>query len=168
MRARFAIAGSLLLIALGSSSPVAAGSGPAKVLPIHDEQIALPEPIAFKTGKADIHPDSRWVLDCVAATLETHMDIALLEIGVHTDSRGSSAFNKRMSQQRADSVLAYLVGKGLPRERLVAVGYGEERPIDTNRTEDGRRRNRRVELVIKKRCPAGQVFIDGKCKPHGR
>lgn len=168
MSMRFAIAASLVLIVGAWFSPVTAGGDLAKVLPIQNERIVLPAPIAFKTGTPEIHPDSHRLLASVAATLETHMDIALVEIGAHTDSRGSGAFNKKTSQQRADAVLAYLVGKGLPRDRLVAVGYGEERPIDSNRTEAGRSKNRRVELVIKKRCPAGLTFSDGTCKARGR
>ena len=153
----------LLLVTLGPAATAAAG-GQAKVLPIEDEQIVLPAPIHFKTTSPRIDPASFTVLDSVAATLETHMDIAQVEIGVHTDSRGSGAYNKKVSQARADAVLTYLKGKGLPRARLTAVGYGEERPIDTNRTAAGRARNRRVELVVKKRCPAGLVFKDGTCK----
>ncbi len=168
MRANTRIVVGLALLALGLHPPVANAGGQAKVLPIQDERIVLPEPITFKTGSPEIKPASHRVLDSVAATLETHMDIALVEIGVHTDSRGSGAFNKKMSQQRADAVLAYLAGKGLPRDRLAAKGYGEERPIDTNRTAAGREKNRRVELVIKKRCPAGLVFSDGTCKSSTR
>ncbi len=149
---RTALVGLALPILL--SGLVHAGQAPVaeehkgRVLPVEKNKIVLPEPIAFLHGKDQILPESHWVLDSVAATLETHMNVQLVEIGVHSDSRGSSAFNKRLSQQRAENVLRYLHKKGIPRERLSAVGYGEERPIDTNRTESGRAHNRRVEFVI--------------------
>lgn len=158
------LAAMLLSFPAGLSLPAAAGDEPAGVLPLKDDRIVLPVPILFESGSARIRPESRKPLDSVAATLETHMDIARIEIGVHTDARGSGAYNKRISQQRADRILLYLLGKGLPRARLEAVGYGEERPIANNRTEEGRARNRRVEFVVTARCPPGQTFRDGCCK----
>ncbi len=141
---------------------------PAGVLPVEAERIRLPEPVQFDTRKSGIKPASFPLLDSVAATLETHLDISRLEIEAHTDSRGSAAYNKRMSQERAEAIRRYLVGKGIPGARLVAVGYGEERPIDTNMTAAGRANNRRVELLVKARCPAGQVFAGDKCRSRPR
>ncbi len=164
MRAQNAMIAGLVAFGLLAWPPPAAAGGPAGVLPIEKERIVLPAPIAFANNTARILPDSRKVLDSVAATLETHLDIARLEIGVHTDSRGSGAYNERISQQRADAVARYLKGKGLPGERLEAVGYGEQRPIASNRTAAGRAKNRRVELVVRKRCPAGRIFVEGACK----
>jgi OOP family OmpA-OmpF porin len=68
----------------------------------------------------------------------------------HTDSRGSRAYNLRLSQSRADSVRAYLIGKGISSDRLEAKGYGPDQPIDNNKTAAGRERNRRVEFMITK------------------
>ena len=66
----------------------------------------------------------------------------------HTDSQGSDSLNKRLSQQRAAAVFDYLVGQGIERNRMNPSGFGEERPIDTNRTSEGRANNRRVEFHI--------------------
>jgi len=68
------------------------------------------------------------------------------EIGGYTGSAGFAARNQRLSQQRADAVMTYLVSKGVPAASLTAVGYGEEHPIASNRTAAGRRQNLRVEL----------------------
>jgi OOP family OmpA-OmpF porin len=71
-----------------------------------------------------------------------------IRIEGHTDSRGSHAYNLRLSQARADSVKEYLVGKGISSDRMEAKGYGPDQPIDDNRTRAGRERNRRVEFMI--------------------
>ncbi|HEY9198781.1 MAG TPA: OmpA family protein, partial [Gammaproteobacteria bacterium] len=67
----------------------------------------------------------------------------------HTDSVGSDAYNQRLSEQRAQAVVDYLAGAGVPRERLRVEGRGETEPRDTNATEAGRQLNRRVELYVK-------------------
>ncbi|HLF10962.1 MAG TPA: OmpA family protein, partial [Gammaproteobacteria bacterium] len=70
------------------------------------------------------------------------------EIGGHTDSNGSDAYNLNLSQQRANSVLTFLAGQGIDRSRLVARGYGEGQPVADNGTDAGRERNRRVEFRV--------------------
>jgi OOP family OmpA-OmpF porin len=69
-----------------------------------------------------------------------------LEVQGHTDNKGSAAYNKKLSQKRADSVMDYIVKKGIGKERLSAMGYGLEKPAASNDTETGRAENRRVEL----------------------
>ena len=69
----------------------------------------------------------------------------------HTDSFGSDASNNDLSQRRADAVRAYLLSQtGLPENRIAAIGYGESRPIATNDTAEGRAKNRRIDLVIRR------------------
>ena len=70
-----------------------------------------------------------------------------IEIQGHTDSRGGDDYNMRLSGERAEAVRQYLMQQGIAAGRLTARGYGETRPIDTNRTEAGRANNRRVEFV---------------------
>jgi outer membrane protein OmpA-like peptidoglycan-associated protein len=72
----------------------------------------------------------------------------VMEIAAHTDNTGSFEFNMRLSQERAQSIVNYLVLKGIDKIRLVSKGYGESRPISSNSTEDGRMNNRRVEFII--------------------
>jgi len=71
-----------------------------------------------------------------------------IEISGHTDTTGTAAYNQTLSENRAKSVVQYLIGKGISTERLSFKGYGQSKPIDTNDTETGRANNRRTELKI--------------------
>jgi OmpA-OmpF porin, OOP family len=105
--------------------------------------------VTFATGKAELTPDSKQILDRVAervVSLAPSMGGGHIEIGGHTDNTGSRRLNARLSQARADAVKAYLVSKGVPADMLTAKGYGPDRPVDTNATAEGRANNRRVEL----------------------
>jgi OOP family OmpA-OmpF porin len=72
----------------------------------------------------------------------------VVEVAGHTDSVGTDQYNQGLSERRANSVRDYLVEQGVRASRLTAVGYGENRPVATNDTADGRQENRRVELVV--------------------
>lgn len=87
------------------------------------------------------------MLDQVVSFLNRYRSIRL-EIGVHTDSQGTSEANMDFSQERADAILDYLINRGIKADRLTAVGYGEIKPIAPNYTEQDRKKNRRVELRI--------------------
>lgn len=115
------------------------------------QAIELREKIHFETNRAKIKPKSFPVLDQVAATLQQYPEITKMEIQGHTDSRGTEAYNLRLSQRRAQAVVDYLRDKRISTDRLVARGYGEERPIAPNDTEEGRALNRRVEMIILER-----------------
>jgi outer membrane protein OmpA-like peptidoglycan-associated protein len=71
-----------------------------------------------------------------------------IEIGGHTDSKGADDYNKKLSDNRAKAVVTYLIGKGIAADRLTSAGYGEEQPIATNDTDEGRQMNRRTEFKI--------------------
>lgn len=110
-------------------------------------KIEIRQKVYFATGKARIRERSHELLNQVATALETNPDLRVMVEG-HTDSVGSSSTNLRLSQRRADAVRDYLIGRGIEPDRLTAVGFGEEKPIDTNRTKRGRENNRRVEFTI--------------------
>jgi outer membrane protein OmpA-like peptidoglycan-associated protein len=114
---------------------------------VTDEKIELKQAIFFQTAKAVIMPKSFGLLSEVAAALAARPNMHVRVEG-HTDSRGGRAYNLRLSQARADSVKAYLVGKGISSDRMEAKGYGPDQPIDDNKTAAGRERNRRVEFMI--------------------
>jgi outer membrane protein OmpA-like peptidoglycan-associated protein len=101
--------------------------------------------VNFRSGKAVLTPNSYRILDEVAKSLKEWKDVKLEIIG-YTDSRGSYAINKRLSQLRANSVRDYLVRQGIEPSRLRAIGRGEENPIANNATAEGRAANRRVEM----------------------
>ncbi len=101
--------------------------------------------VNFKTGSADLTLNSQTILDGVAEELNKFPKVRV-EVQGHTDSSGSEQINLKVSDQRANSVVDYLVSKGVDRGRLDARGYGEAEPIADNNTREGRRKNRRVEL----------------------
>lgn len=106
--------------------------------------------IQFGTGNANISPVSLPLIDALGgvAILCRAFEI---EIGTHTDTRGADDYNLRLSQQRADAIRAYLLGKGLAEETLTAVGYGETQPVDTGSTAEAHARNRRTVFTVKPR-----------------
>lgn len=104
--------------------------------------------VNFATNSATLTGGSTAVLDQAAAALVKRGDVKV-EVGGHTDNRGTAARNRVLSQQRAETVMRYLVSKGVNAANLTARGYGQDRPIANNATEQGRAANRRVELVIK-------------------
>ncbi|MEK7671130.1 MAG: OmpA family protein, partial [Bacteroidota bacterium] len=85
------------------------------------------------------------ILSLALNTLQNHPDMTI-EIRGHTDNTGSRSTNDRLSQRRSNAVRTWLVNKGIAANRIRAVGYGQDRPLDTNSTADGRQRNRRIEF----------------------
>jgi len=108
--------------------------------------VRLLEPVLFDDGAATIRSVSHAVLDSVVELLREHPSITL-EVQGHTDSQGADAANMKLSQARAEAVVRYLVDHGIQGSRLTAKGYGETRPMESNRTSQGRAINRRIELV---------------------
>lgn len=103
--------------------------------------------VNFRTGRSDLTPSSFKVLDEVAASLVANPTVKI-EIGGHTDATGARATNIRLSLGRAMAVRAYLVSKGVSPDRLVARGYGPDKPVADNKSVEGRAQNRRVELNL--------------------
>lgn len=100
--------------------------------------------VEFDTAKATIRPESLPRLDSVVEYM-THKKSARIEISGHTDNKGNAKTNKTLSEKRAQACRDYLISKGIDGSRIQAVGYGDERPIAPNTTEEGRQQNRRIE-----------------------
>ena len=103
--------------------------------------------VHFETGKSKLLPSSFPTLDELVEVLELKPDLRL-EIAGHTDNVGNDASNLKLSQDRAQAVVNYLIQKGIAKARLEANGYGEQAPIASNETEEGRQENRRTEARI--------------------
>ncbi|KAB2896030.1 MAG: OmpA family protein, partial [Kofleriaceae bacterium] len=106
------------------------------------------KPIHFEFDSAIIKPESYPVVRAVAEALRAHGHIRRMEIGGHTDSRGSAAYNLALSRRRAAAVRQFLVDEGIAADRLESEGYGETRPLDDRKTDAAHARNRRVEFLI--------------------
>jgi outer membrane protein OmpA-like peptidoglycan-associated protein len=119
---------------------------PAPPAPRPSRKIVL-RGVNFDFDKSNIRSDARPILDEAIRTLQEERDINVSVEG-HTDSRGTDAYNQKLSERRAHSVAAYLERGGISRSRLTTEGFGESRPVATNSTDDGRAQNRRVELHI--------------------
>lgn len=105
------------------------------------------EDVNYETGKATLDEESFPVLDELVAYLNRKED-QRIEIGGHTDNVGTAANNLKLSNERAVTVMQYLISKGISPTRLEAKGYGMSTPIETNKTEEGRAQNRRTEVKI--------------------
>lgn len=121
-----------------------------KLVKFEGDQIKLGQKIFFKTRKHKIMPVSFPLLDEVAQALKDNANIEI-RIEGHTDNRGRTRYNLKLSQRRAAAVLKYLANAGVSRERMRSEGYGKERPIEDNTTKEGRAANRRVEIHITKK-----------------
>jgi outer membrane protein OmpA-like peptidoglycan-associated protein len=111
------------------------------------KRIEIKQKVHFETAKYRILPVSFKLLNDVAQVLKDFPDMRVSVEG-HTDSQGSDQYNQTLSENRANSVREYLVGQGIPAERLRSIGFGESKPIASNRTARGREANRRVEFRI--------------------
>jgi OOP family OmpA-OmpF porin len=100
----------------------------------------------FDTGKAVLKSESYDKLDVLVEYMQRKRS-AKVEISGHTDNAGKPAANKTLSAKRAEACRAYLISKGIDAARIKAAGYGQERPIASNDTEEGRAQNRRIEAI---------------------
>jgi OOP family OmpA-OmpF porin len=137
--------------------PAAAPSAPPPPPPPAAAPAAKPKPVAekitfaadvlFDFDKATLKPEGKAKLDELAGKVKGINLEVVIAIG-HTDSIGADAYNQKLSVRRAESVKAYLVSKGIEPNRIYTEGKGEKQPVASNKTKDGRQKNRRVEIEV--------------------
>jgi len=122
----------------------------ARLAAIKSKFLGKPLTLYFPTGKQEVNLTSQQRKDF--SDLVFYLDNATkssLEVSGHTDNKGAANVNKRLSRKRAEFVRDYLVGNGISTRRMSAKGFGPDRPIDTNDTDAGRSKNRRVEVTLR-------------------
>jgi len=123
---------------------------------VTDCEVKITQQIHFEYNKDKIRPESFPILDAVVEVLAKNGDIKL-EVQGHTDNRGGAKYNKDLSNRRAGSVRKYLIAHGVATERLTSIGYGFDRPLVDNSTDQNRALNRRVQFIrtegVKEGCP---------------
>lgn len=157
------LTGALLLAACGGtiefqdkSALTIAGKGPAEPKPekkrveVKSDKIEISEKIQFAKASAEILHESDSLLDEIVQVVKENPKIEKISIEGHTSSEGNADFNKKLSKDRAKAVLDYLVSHGIDAGRLESKGFGPDKPLAPNDTEDNREKNRRVEFRIVK------------------
>jgi OmpA-OmpF porin, OOP family len=134
-----------LVLALGAPGCATTGSRKISVV---GERINFYDKVRFETKLAVIKPESHRLLDSIAAVIKERPSLRRIRICGHTDNLGHRADNWKLSQARAEAVRQYLISAGVAPDRLKAIGYGDHRPIASNKTRAGRDKNRRVEFII--------------------
>jgi outer membrane protein OmpA-like peptidoglycan-associated protein len=109
--------------------------------------VTLPQDILFATDSFAVRPDLQRDLNTVAGNLQAYPNSTIQIIG-HTDSDGDAAYNQQLSERRAGSVSGILLNAGVSPNRVRAIGRGEDQPVTSNLTPQGKAQNRRVEIVI--------------------
>ncbi len=144
----------LLVASLGSGCATTAGATQdsprdvSSLVTLEGDAILVKETIGFPHGQSEIEENSKDLLDAVARILVSTTSITKLTVEGHTDTTGEPAANQPLSEERALAVKKFLESKGVAADRLESRGFGSSQPVDTNETEAGRAKNRRVEFKV--------------------
>jgi OOP family OmpA-OmpF porin len=121
----------------------------AKPAPVSVKQaVVIQADALFDFDKSVLRPDGKKSIDDALAKLGG-VDIEMVIATGHTDSVGSDAYNQKLSERRANAVKDYLASKGIPAAKITTIGKGESQPVATNKTAEGRQKNRRVDIEFK-------------------
>jgi OOP family OmpA-OmpF porin len=112
------------------------------------QSVVIQADALFDFDKSVVRPDGKRAIDDALSKLNG-VDIDMVIATGHTDSIGTSKYNQRLSERRANSVKEYLVSKGIPASKVTTIGKGETQPVATNKTAEGRQKNRRVDIEFK-------------------
>jgi OOP family OmpA-OmpF porin len=141
-----------------AATPAAATATPAPTPPpaepakspvtVKDGRLGVPGNIVYETGKAIIKPESEPTLNALKDFMDQNKNFTRIRIEGHTDNVGKSPDNLKLSQDRAAAVVQWLSDHGVGKDRCLAVGFGDTKPIADNKTDDGKAQNRRTEFHI--------------------
>jgi OmpA-OmpF porin, OOP family len=135
----------------GDTKPAPEVKPKAGAVEVKSDRIDIAETVLFRTGSASVDPKSFGLLKAIADGVSQVPATKRIVVAGHTDDRGKKEANVVLSKKRAEAVIAHLVRAGVARDRLSAEGYGPNKPIASNATEEGRMKNRRVEFLIVER-----------------
>ena len=126
------------------TAPAPAAKAPSSVR----QSIVIQADALFDFDKSVVRPDGKKSIDAALAKLQG-VDLEMVIATGHTDSIGTEAYNQKLSERRAEAVKAYLVSKGIPAAKVTTIGKGKTQPVATNKTKEGRQKNRRVDIEFK-------------------
>jgi OOP family OmpA-OmpF porin len=127
----------------------AAPAAPARPAPASVRQaVVIQADALFDFDKSVLRPDGKKSIDDALARIRG-VDLEMVIATGHTDSVGTDAYNQKLSERRAAAVKDYLVSKGVPASKITTIGKGESQPVATNKTSEGRQKNRRVDIEFK-------------------
>jgi OOP family OmpA-OmpF porin len=130
-------------------APAPAPAAPAKAAPSSVRQaVVIQADALFDFDKSVVRPDGKKAIDEALSKLNG-VDIEMVIATGHTDSIGTAAYNQRLSERRANAIKEYLVSKGIPASKITTIGKGKTQPVATNKTAEGRQKNRRVDIEFK-------------------
>jgi OOP family OmpA-OmpF porin len=141
----------------GVDDPDPTKRGCPKMVRVTETEVVILQQVQFDTAKATIRKESDALLDEVAAVLRDHPEFSKVEVQGHTDNTSGKAYNQKLSEDRAKAVVKALEARKIDGSRLIAKGFGMDKPVVENKSADCRQRNRRVQFVI--------VEKDGKAMP---
>ena len=130
-----------------AAAPAAAAPGAAPVAPPAATKVTYAADAFFDFNKSVIKPEGKAKLDDLVGKIKDINLEVIIAVG-HTDSVGSDAYNQKLSVRRSEAVKAYLVSKGIEKNRVYTEGKGEKQPVADNKTAEGRAKNRRVEIEV--------------------
>lgn len=142
-----AIAPAMAPAAPAAAAPAAAAPGAAPVAPPAATKVTYAADAFFDFNKSVIKPEGKAKLDDLVGKIKGINLEVIIAVG-HTDSVGSDAYNQKLSVRRSEAVKAYLVSKGIEKNRVYTEGKGEKQPVADNKTAEGRAKNRRVEIEV--------------------
>jgi len=129
-------------------APAPAAEPPKSTVTVKDGRLGVPGNIVYETGKAVIKPESEPTLNALKDFMDQNKNFTRIRIEGHTDNVGKAPDNLKLSQDRASAVVKWLSDHGVPKERCLAIGFGDGKPIADNKTEDGKAQNRRTEFHL--------------------